>query len=325
MRLSIERLEARDQPAAVAFDGTANTIGITLDPGPHTVSVDRFDDRSTVVSIDGVQAALALTAPEGLPPLAVVVDGTATSRLVAQNNTAQPVGFAGGAGDDTLFGGRGFSFFFGGAGADTLYAILGPSQIVAGGDLAADAVFVRPDGQVTGDPFDTVATFFRPDALPGAGLLRQEPDGQLTVLPADAGSVVELAGTGGEVTAAFDLGDGNGPQTRQFSGVTSVSYFGGAGRDVFIDRTDRPSAGYGGAGDDYLFAQRRGPAGPKLLKGLGGADQVLADTDARTDLSGNGGADTVVQFGGGPTVFRVGLDDAAVAGFVAGRDAALSP
>jgi len=325
-----ERLEARENPAAVALDPATDVLSVVLDPGPHTVSVDTADPFSTLVSIDGQRGALVLTAPAGLPPLSVFVNGALTSRLVAQDNAAVTFAALGGAGDDTIFGGSGRNFIAGGPGDDITYAILPTAtDYIDTRDGGTDHVFANANPANTlltdGPALDPVVTFFRPDRLPGSGVLRQEADGVLYVVPTNNGSYFQLdplPGAGaGAVVATYDLGDGRGRQTQAFSGVVALSYFGGSGADVMINNSSVREAAYGGAGDDFLLG---GFGDVSILKGLAGSDSVLGRTAGRADLSGNAGSDTVVMFGPGVTTFRVGPEDAVVAGFTPG-DLALSP
>lgn len=326
-RLQVEQLEDRSNPVAVSLD-PGNVLSVVLDAGAvSSVSVDTADEFSTRVSVDGAQAGLALTNPEGLPRLSVVIDGSLTAKAVIQNNTNLSFGAAGGVGPDVLFGGSGFNFLFGGPGLDVIYAILpSATDVIEAADGEADRVFVNanPANNVNtdGPVLDPVVTFFRPDRLPGSGVIRQEADGVLYVAPSNNGSVVTLDEPApGVVVADYDLGDGNGPRRQQFLGVVAVSYFGGGGMDVYVNNTSVREAAYGSAGTDYLLG---GFGDVSILKGLGGADQVLARTGGYADLSGNGGSDVVVQFGPGTATFRVSPDDEVVAGFKTG-DVALSP
>jgi hypothetical protein len=326
-RLNCEVLEGRETPAVVALL-PGDILSVTLDPGVHTVSFDAIDKFSTKATVDGVTAGIALSNPAGLPPLTVLVNGTATSKVVAQNNTSQNFIGVGGVGDDTFFGGTGaVNQIVPGPGNDLAYSIVGGSQIdtVTGSrPTDVDRIYVNPNSSVEGKPQDPVVTFFRPGRTPGTPYIAQESDGVLYITPSNNGSFVQLdqlAGIPGGVKVTYDLGDGNGLRTGTFANVRAVSYFGGSGQDVFVDNTDRDIAAYGGGGNDFLLG---GFAGVKIEKGLAGSDVVLSRSRDHSDLSGNAGADTVIDFGPGDATFRIDSTDQ-VAGFKPGKDVPISP
>lgn len=284
MRLDLEPLEGREVPAAAVLSGT--TLMVQLDNQVNAASIDAAGNALLVTVNGETLGRFDLSAVTG-----VVVNGGGR-RDVIQNNTAVDSVLNGGGGDDVLFGGSGRNVLNGGAGDDVVYSLLGTNTVDGG--RGNDRIFTNAGAVVAPDAGDAqpVVRFFGNGRVPGSGRIEVE-DGVLYITPTNNGSTVVLSdvpGRPGTVLAVFDLGDGNGMQTKTFTGVRVTSYFGGAGRDVLINNTTIPEASYGGGGDDALLSNTGEYA---LLKGSGGNDVVVGRA-RENDLSGNGGADVVV-------------------------------
>ena len=323
--LSMTCLEARDTPASFLAPGGQLTVSVSAAPGPHTV------DLSTVPAAAGTAVQVTEDGQvSGLFPTSMVtslfVQGSNAGRNVIQNNTAVLGVLVGGSGNDSLFGGTGTNVLLPGGGDDEVYALLGVNVISTGGD-GTDAVLTNAGASVLAGAEDQVVRFFGPGRTPGTPFVGLDPslnDGVLYITPSNGGSDTRLApgANPGDVTATLDLGDGLGSRTRAFSGVKFVSFFGGSGRDVYVNATTVPDAAYGSGGDDFLA----GSLGAfSLLKGSGGND-VLLGRSRSNDLSGNSGADTLVATAGvGGNTFRVDAQDAVIGFLPAAGDITISP
>ena len=321
--LRAERLESRDCPAFVAnlFGGVLSVE--ILGPNIHTASVDQPTPGTTVVTVDG---APAIAVPTSQVAFALVVGSQdVTARNVIQNNTPLNIAEVGGPNDDTLFGGTGaVNALYGLGGSNIIYSILGGTQAFS--VSPADHVFVNPNSSVVAPPGVPVVTFFKPNRTVGTPYIGQEADGVLYVTTANAGGFFELDPVApGVVLATYDLGDGAGTRFAAFNNVVAVSFFGGSGRDVYINNTPISEAAYGGGGDDVMLGGVAAPDGSDvhLLKGRDGNDFV-AGRGSRNDLSGNAGNDVIVL--GGPHVedtVRTGPGDTVVG--VTATTAVISP
>lgn len=300
--MQVLELGSRDLPASML---AGDTLLVSVPPGgTHTVSVDSSPFQVTVTE-DGVAT--------GYDPLLVsrvtVLGGT--GRNVVQNNTALDCVLVGGPRGDTLFGGTGRNTILPGGGGDTVYALLGSNVIDASGG-GPDRVFTNFPAAVLADRQDLVVRFFNTGRTPGSGFIGLDEtlgDGVLYITPGNAGSRVTLDPAGpGKVKATYDLGTGAGPLTAVFTGVRAVSYFGGAGDDVYTNNTRLVEAAYGSAGNDTLTGGR---GAFSLLKGSGG-DDTLTGRARANDVSGNGGADTLTVLSAAADVFRTDALDTLV-------------
>jgi Ca2+-binding RTX toxin-like protein len=283
--LRCERLEAREvMSSAVLQNGL---LAVTLDNGAaHTASIDA-SGTNIVVTVDG--SAIGTFAAANVSQL--VVNG-GDRRDVIQNNTAVTGTLLGNAGDDTLFGGTGLNVVSGGAGRDTTYTLLGTNTVLTQGG-GKDRVFANAIATVSADKSDSVVRFFAAGRTPGSGFVGQDADGVLYVAPTNNGSSTFISQTGkaaDALTVRTDLGDGKGVQTLSFTGVKGVAFFGGTGKDVYVNDSTVVDAAYGSGGDDLLVGGR---GEFTLLKGSGGND-LLVGRARQNDVSGNSGADVIL-------------------------------
>ncbi|MBA4063419.1 MAG: hypothetical protein C0501_06845 [Isosphaera sp.] len=282
--LRCERLEAREvMSSAVLQNGL---LSVTLDDGvAHTASVDA-SGTDIVVTVDG--QTLGTFAASTVSQL-VVTGGD--RRDVIQNNTAVTGTLVGNAGDDTLFGGTGLNVVSAGAGRDTVYTLLGTNTILADGG-GRDRLFVNNSATVSADKSDALTRFFAPGRTPGSGFVGVE-DGVLYIAPTNNGSSTFITQTGKAadgLTVRTDLGDGKGVQTLTFTGVKGIAFFGGTGKDTYVNDSRVTEAAYGSGGDDMLVGGR---GEFTLLKGSGGNDTLVGRARSN-DVSGNSGSDVIL-------------------------------
>ncbi len=292
MKLNIEALESRDCPSAALINGTLFVV--EQGPGVHTVSVDNVNNQVQVTEGDGSGFNNITSLYDPTTVTGVVVFGADNGVNVVQQNTALPDMLVGGNRGDTIIGGAGVNYIIGGNGGDTLYSLLGTNTIVTGN--GEDYVLTNFGAQVYAEPQDQVVRFFGPGRAPGAGFIGLDPtlqDGVLYIAPTNNGSwtVLNPGTRQGEVIALYDLGDGNGQQAQVFEGVQFISYFGGGGNDAYVNNTRVGEAAYGGAGNDIVYG---GAGDVSFLKGLGGND-VVVGRGGHNDISGNAGADILVD------------------------------
>ena len=277
--LSLEKLESRNMPSVSPVLVNGNLFVNVTDNKNHAVSFDSVNG-ATQLTVDGnAQLFNGVTA--------IVYNGGG-GRDVVQNNTAINSTLLGKGGDDVLFGGTGTNFIDTGKGKDVVYALLG-SNVINVNNEGVDKVFTNFGATVYNDNSDLVVRFFGPNRTPGSGFIGVE-DGVLYITPTNNGSKVVInPGKKDSVNVTYDLGDGNGLLTKTFSGVKAISYFGGAGDDLYVNNTDVTEAAYGSAGNDVML----GGLGFSLLKGSGG-DDLLVGRGTSNDISGNGGRDIVI-------------------------------
>lgn len=315
--LSFEALEGRDLPSATLIGGVL--FDFLRGPGVHRVSVDRVGTQVQVVE-DGQTSLFDAASVQ-----AIYVKGADAAGNIVQNNTGIASALIGGDQADTLFGGTGFNYIDPVGGDDLVYAIIPRSNnVINAGGEGRDFIFSNFGSFVNAGPEDQTATFFAPGRTPGSAFIGTDPslnDGTLYITPGNGGSQVFLlpGEKKGDVVALYDLGDGQGQKAQTFSGVSFISYFGGAGNDIYQNNTDTSEAAYGSAGDDVLVGGR---GERTLLKGSGG-DDVLVLQAGQNDGSANSGRDRIFFLRGGPNVARIDAADLAF-GLTAG-DAVLSP
>lgn len=282
--LRCERLEAREvMSSAVLQNGL---LAVTLSNGMvHTASIDTVG-TDTVVTVDGQTLGTFATASISQ----LVVNG-GNRRDVIQNNTAITGTLAGNGGDDTLFGGTGLNVVSGGAGRDTVYTLLGTNTILARGG-GRDRLFVNASATVSADAGDSLVRFFAPGRTPGSGFIGQDKDGVLYIAPTNNGSstFISQGDKSDSLSVRSDLGDGKGAQTLAFTGVKGIAFFGGTGKDTYVNDSAVVDAAYGSGGDDMLVG---GVGEFTLLKGSGGND-TLVGRARQNDVSGNGGSDVIL-------------------------------
>ncbi len=301
----LETLENRLTPSTTLVD---NTLVVT---DAQIVSVDRVGDTIQVTE-NGVVTSFDSALVQSLN-----IQGDKNTQNVIQNNTSLDSVITGGNHDDTLFGGTGNNTIDGGKGDDIIYALLGSNTISSEGN-GKDKIFTNFPANVTADTQDLVVRFFRPGRTPGVPFIGVE-DGVLYITPSNNGSSVVIDSVDkNTISVTYDLGDGNGLLQQTFDDVKAISYFGGAGNDLYMNNTEIVEAAYGSAGNDVLF----GNLGDfSLLKGSGGND-VLYGRAKTNDLSGNGGADTLSSVGNND-VYRYDLSDTLVG--VDKKDVLISP
>ena len=107
--------------------------------------------------------------------------------------------------------------------------------------------------------------------------------GTLTIQGTDLADQVYVKIAGGEVQATWQT-DGQGFQTEYFDQdlVTDIRFDGGAGDDIFSNRTSLDSLAYGNDGNDRLIGGRgqdelHGGAGDDVLNGFTGDDSLHGD------------------------------------------------
>ncbi len=289
MKLHLEKLEDRNVPS-VLTSLSGGTLLVNLDgPGTHTASFFNSAPGQYALVADG-QTFLFATTDVNL----LVINGAQHGTNVIQNATSVADVLTGGSGKDTLFGGAGSNLLDAGKGPDSIYSLLGTNTILAEHD-GPDRVFTNFGAMVTAGPEDTVVRFFGPGRTPGTPFIGFDAtlnDDVLYITPSNNGSsvVIDQGQGAGSVLVTYDLGDGSGPQTATFTDVSAISYFGGTGSDFYQNNTSVTEAVYGSAGNDTLV----GGYGFSLKKGSGGNDLIIGRSRLHDDISGNGGADTLI-------------------------------
>jgi Ca2+-binding RTX toxin-like protein len=184
---------------------------------------------------------------------AVSLAGSDTDDTLDASAFGGPVQLSGGAGDDTLRAGAGFSLLLGDAGADDLEGGAGDDQIDAD---ASDTKLLGGSG--------VNAVYL--SGVSGTAVLT---DSSLTI----NGVTVQFVGFDSVSLSGTDTAD-----TLDASGFTgSASLDGGDGNDTLTGGAGTDYL-YGGAGDDHLD----GGAGSDTMLGAAGADTFVPDTDATT-------------------------------------------
>ena len=217
--------------------------------------------------------------------------------------TSYAVTFAGGAGDDTVYGGRGADTLSGGEGRDLIVGYGGADVIDGGlgrdsiyGGAGTDRFIYRSVADSTqGDGTDAIHDFESGidkvdlSAAPGGEVLVERIEGHSFV----SFSPVSLAGGGvrfdgivlvDQVVQGSDLLTGSGVRVTLRGGSFNETLAGGAGGDV-IEGGSGDSLLSGGGGDDRI----RGGSGRDSIYGGAGADTFLfraagdSSPGARTD------------------------------------------
>jgi Ca2+-binding RTX toxin-like protein len=185
----------------------------------------------------------------------------------AINGVAPGSTLEGGAGDDSLFSDGIGDIVLGGAGDDTLVNESGQASLIGG---AGDDIFLPTDEQTTvygGAGDDSVA--FRDEANLAYG-----EDGDDTII-GGRGNDIFAGGAGDDYIKAF--------QTSTDANIL----FGNDGDDILVLSDTAADSGYGGMGDDSVYAG----------SGASAADQFL---------SGDKGNDTITYLGSGENVILDG-------------------
>ncbi len=279
-KLDLTVLEGRDVPSAATLtngvlsiqgDARAENV-ITLDPvtNPGDVRVTLNGARTNFSGVTSI----------------VVVGGDKADDI--SNNTSIAWTVLAGKGDDTILGGGVNDVYDAGPGKDVVYDLLG-TNVINSNDGQEDKVFTNAASTVYSDGKDSVVYFFATGRGPGAGAISLE-NGVLYIAPTNAGTSVSVDEVGKNVVVTYNFGTGTQTFTAATKDVQWIAYFGGSGNDTYVNNTDISEAAYGSAGNDTIIG---GLGDFSLLKGSGGND-TLQGRAKRNDISGNGGADTLI-------------------------------
>ena len=274
---AFEALEDRRLFSVLTFDGS---------PGPDTI---RFTQTGSMiaVNVNGVNLpAYAASSVDG-----IVFNGNAgDDRVLVNAMFSKPLTVNGGAGNDSVTGGRGNDTFNGGDGNDTMYASVGRDDF--NGGLGTDTA----DYSGYSSPVNVTL-----DGLANDGRNLEQDN-----VRADVENV-----TGG---LGNDTITGNASANRLQGGGGTDTLEGGAGDDVLdggvggalpVSRNTGADVLRGGTGDDVLHAS---DYGGNTMYGEAGAD-VLYGYGRNDYLDGGSGADTCYGGGGQDVIYGGGGDD----------------